>query len=85
MVLEGLANVIVRRGGASITLQPGAVFGDMALLDGSPRSAWVVADSELVVFRLGRPQFLKLLRGEPTVALALLQTLAGRLRALQGA
>ncbi len=84
VLLEGHAEVITGRGRAGIPLQPGAVFGEMALLDGSPRSASVVADSELVLWRLGRTQFTKLLRAEPAVALALLRTLSARLRALQG-
>jgi CRP-like cAMP-binding protein len=84
IVLEGRAEVVTGRGRAGIPLQPGAVFGEMALLDDAPRSASVVADTELVLFRLGRAQFTKMLRAEPAVALALLKTLAGRLRALTG-
>jgi CRP-like cAMP-binding protein len=85
VVLEGNARVITGRGRPGIPLRPGAVFGEMALLDDAPRTASVIADTELVLYRLGRAQFTKLLRAEPGVSLALLRTLSARLRALQGA
>lgn len=57
----------------------------MALFDGVPRSATVVADTEMTCLRLGRSAFLKILREEPSVSLALLRALADRVRKLQSA
>ena len=57
----------------------------MALIDGEPRSATVVAVGEVYVLMLPRPEFLKALEAEPKIALAILATLTGRLRALQTA
>jgi CRP-like cAMP-binding protein len=55
----------------------------MALLDDAPRSADVVADGEVLALTIDRPGFMKLLRAEPTLAHALLRTLAARLRAAE--
>jgi CRP-like cAMP-binding protein len=52
----------------------------MALIDDAPRAADVVADGEVLALTIDRPGFWKLLRSEPTLAQALLRTLASRLR-----
>jgi CRP-like cAMP-binding protein len=65
-------------------LGPGAYFGEMALLDGAPRSATVVAKRETVCLVLGRRPFAKMLKEEPALASALLRALAGRVRELEG-
>jgi CRP-like cAMP-binding protein len=59
---------------------PGEVIGEIALLDGSPRSAAVVAlePSELLV--LHRRDFLPFLARHPAVAIQLAEVLAARLR-----
>jgi CRP/FNR family transcriptional regulator/CRP/FNR family cyclic AMP-dependent transcriptional regulator len=61
-------------------LGPGAVFGELSLLDGKPRSANVVTteDTELVMLR--RSDFLQLLHRVPQIAISLLAELAARLR-----
>jgi CRP/FNR family transcriptional regulator, cyclic AMP receptor protein len=55
----------------------------MALLDDAPRSATVDADDEVLVMLLGRKAFNRILEKEPKISLALLRTLAKRLRAAQ--
>ena len=61
-------------------LGSGAVFGELSLLDGKPRSANVVAteDTELVMLR--RSDFVQLIYKTPQIATALLAELASRLR-----
>ncbi|HEV8686358.1 MAG TPA: cyclic nucleotide-binding domain-containing protein [Gaiellaceae bacterium] len=61
-------------------LSTGDYFGEMALLDGQPRSATVRAVGELQTMRIPRRPFLRLLEQEPTIAIALLTELAARLR-----
>ena len=58
-------------------------FGEMALIDDSPRSADVVAEGEVIVLTIGRSGFAKLLRAEPALSQALLRTLAARVRAAE--
>ena len=59
---------------------PGYAFGEIAILDGGPRtaSARTVADSELLVIE--RDRFTSLLESEPGLALPLLRVLCERLR-----
>jgi CPA1 family monovalent cation:H+ antiporter len=82
VVLDGSAKV-VRAGGRARRLGAGDYFGEMALLDGAPRSADVVAEGELLALTIDRAGFTKLLRAEPALAQALLRTLAARLRAAE--
>jgi len=79
LVLEGTASV--RRGGHEVlAVGPGAVFGEMALLDGEPRSATVVATSPVTVAVLGVRMFRTLLREFPEMTFELLAGLARELR-----
>ncbi len=86
--------VDVHKGGQVLTtLQSGAHIGEMAMVDAAPRSATVVAKSEVNLLVMRRDEFFGLIRTEPVVASKLLwsfvQVLSGRLRqtneALQGA
>jgi len=79
LMLGGTA-VVHAAGKRNVTLGVGDFFGELALLDDAPRSASVEAKDEVLVARIGRSAFLKMLEEEPKVALVLLKTLAGRLR-----
>jgi CRP-like cAMP-binding protein len=83
VVLTG--RVTVRRGSGRATVQigPGGYFGEMALVDGAPRSATVVAEGETTCLVLSRRAFAGVLEAEPAVAAALLRTLAARVRELE--
>jgi CRP/FNR family transcriptional regulator, cyclic AMP receptor protein len=83
VILSGRARVQRGRGRAVAQLGPGSYFGEMALIDGARRSATIVAETESTCLMLTRKRFAKLLRGEPSVALALLGTLAARVRELE--
>jgi len=80
LILSGRARVLSPR---PKILRTGDYFGEMALLDGAPRSATVVADNALQTMRLPRKPFLNLLRKEPSITVAMLTRLAGRVRALE--
>jgi CRP/FNR family cyclic AMP-dependent transcriptional regulator len=64
------------------TLRPGDVFGELALLDGAPRSATATALEATETVILPREQFRELLAAEPAIRDALLASIAGELRRL---
>jgi voltage-gated potassium channel len=82
VILSGRATVR-RRGRPKTELGPGAYFGEMALLDGTRRTATVVAETETVCLILARKAFAKILKEEPAVTSTLLRTLAARVRELE--
>ena len=89
VVFDGTANVLKTSaaGTAQIaSLGPGACFGEMAILDGLTRSATVIADSPLTVFRFRRERFDKLLEqgslGAYKLVAAMARTLSQRQRKL---
>jgi CRP-like cAMP-binding protein len=63
-------------------LGPGDVFGELALLDGEPRSANAIAVEASDVLLLARDEFLHFLRQHPQASLVLLSTLSHWLRRL---
>jgi CRP/FNR family cyclic AMP-dependent transcriptional regulator len=82
VILDG--SVLVKTPGKRAKrLAAGDSFGEMALLDDAPRSATVDADDEVLLMLLGRKAFNRILEKEPKISMALLRTLAQRLRAAQ--
>ncbi|HEV8565085.1 MAG TPA: flavin reductase [Actinomycetota bacterium] len=80
VILEG--RVHVERGGRLIeTLREGEFFGEVAVLDGRPRSADVVAATPVRALTISRDVLRELLQREPRAAWAMLEVLAARLRA----
>src|SRR5207247_114374 len=79
VVLDGSAKVI-RRGRTVNKLKAGDAFGEIALLDGGPRTASVVADGPLTCLILLRKEFRQILSQEPKVAYQVLRGTAGLLR-----
>jgi CRP/FNR family cyclic AMP-dependent transcriptional regulator len=79
VIEDGTATVSV--GGQSRrTLGAGDYFGEMALIDDQPRSATIVADSDLKCWGLTSWEFRPLVESNAAIAWAMLQTLAKRLR-----
>ena len=64
-------------------LQPGDFFGEMALIDGKPRSATVVATSPMTLFVFDPREFFSMLDSFPPVSRKVLSTIAGRIREAQ--
>ena len=85
VIVDGAATVLRPGGLPAISIGPGAYFGEMSLLDGGERSATVQAASDMVCLRLSGGPFMKMVRSEPQIAVALLRELAGRVRTLQAA
>ena len=61
-------------------LAPGDFFGDLSLLDGSPRSASAASISDCTLLVLDRSVFTSLLTAQPEAAMAVLEVLSRRLR-----
>lgn len=61
-------------------LGTGDFFGEMALLDGLPRSATVVALDKTELFIIHRREFLELMETSPQIATSLMNELTRRLR-----
>ena len=65
-------------------LGPGDILGELAALDGGPRSTDAVAVTAVQGRGLARPQVLALLRESPDAALDVITMLCGRLRDTSG-
>jgi CRP-like cAMP-binding protein len=63
----------------------GEIFGDMAAIDGEPRSADVIALDEVLIASMSPAAFRRLLAQEPILAERVMRHLAGLVRRLSGA
>lgn len=79
VVAEGTATASLR-GDPIATYGPGAIFGEMALLDQGPRAATVVSDTPMRLLVLDRRRFASLLSNSSAVANKVLKVLVERLR-----
>lgn len=61
-------------------MRPGDAFGEIALLDGQPRTADASGIEPSELFLIRRADFLDLLRSEPALAIHLLELLCERMR-----
>jgi CRP-like cAMP-binding protein len=93
IILEGgAANemFLVRKGRAEIRVKdmpieevgPGGIFGEMALIDQSPRSATVVAAEDTEIVPINERLFVILVQDAPYFALDVMRTLVARIRAM---
>ena len=73
---------VVRGGEVVAHLGPGDFFGELSILDGQPRIAQVVSTEPTVCLALASWDFEAVVAEQPSVALAILRELAGRLRVL---
>jgi CRP-like cAMP-binding protein len=81
VIIEGTADV--KRSNRRIAeLGPGDHFGELALFDGGPRTATVVATSPMRVLVLGQREFAGLLDEVPGLAHKVLRSMAVRIREL---
>lgn len=84
VVLDG--TVGVKRNGRKVaSLGPGAIVGELSLLDHGPRTATVTCDTDCSVFVISQRHFLAVLDDVPTISHKLLVSLASRIRELDRA
>ena len=70
-----------QKGNAVEKLCVGEIFGEMCLIDGGPRSATVLADSDLELVRIDRARFLTLVRDDEDFAMTIMRLIVRRHRA----
>jgi len=79
VIADGEADVTI--GGKKVNhMKTGDFFGEMALLDGGPRTATVTSTTPITLYALTEWVFRGLLAEHPTIAMRTLETMAARLR-----
>jgi CRP-like cAMP-binding protein len=79
VVLEG--QVAIRAHGKVVeVLEPGGLFGELALIDASPRSAAAVAQTDCKLAVISERRFTFLIQQTPYFALHVMSVMAKRLR-----
>jgi CRP-like cAMP-binding protein len=85
VVLDGRIDIVKKSGASStviVTLSKGEFFGEMAVIDGSARSATAVsAAPKTRVMRINHARFVYLVSQQPAFALMVMDALSKRLRA----
>ncbi|HJT37504.1 MAG TPA: cyclic nucleotide-binding domain-containing protein, partial [Actinomycetota bacterium] len=79
VIAEGKADVFIGKKMVT-TLERGDFFGEMALVDGKPRSASVIAQTPITLYVFDPREFFTLLNDFPPVSRKILEGLAGRIR-----
>jgi len=89
VVLAGSVNIVKTAGGRTnviATLGKGEFFGEMAVIDASPRSATAIAAADQTrVMRINHARFVFLVSQQPAFALMIMDALSKRLRASNNA
>jgi CRP/FNR family cyclic AMP-dependent transcriptional regulator len=81
VIMAGSAEV--RRNDKKVaTVGPGTCVGELALLDHGPRTATVIAESEVTALVIGVREFASIIDEVPSIAHKLLKALATRIRDL---
>jgi CRP/FNR family transcriptional regulator, cyclic AMP receptor protein len=79
LIVSGSA-AVKRKGRKVAMLGPGQYFGELALLDRGPRSATIIAETDMELLVLEQRHFLGLLDTLPAMSRKLLGAMATRLR-----
>ena len=79
VVLEGRVGISIKSKTVDL-IGPGGVFGEMALVDQSPRAATATAIMDSELLSINRNDFLNLVKSNPAFAVSLLKALTDRLR-----
>ncbi|HEY5994906.1 MAG TPA: cyclic nucleotide-binding domain-containing protein [Gallionellaceae bacterium] len=79
VLMAGTADILVN-GKVVEAAKPGAILGEMAMVDQGMRSATVVAKSDCKLVVIGRRRFDFLVQQTPNFALGVMRVIANRLR-----
>lgn len=86
----GSVMYVIKSGKASIrvgdrifdTVEKGATIGEMAILDGSPRSATALAVTDCEIVAIDKARLLDMVQHEPSVAIEMTKSMVRRLRSM---
>jgi CRP/FNR family transcriptional regulator, cyclic AMP receptor protein len=84
----GKAMYVVRSGSVKLkvagleleTVEPGGIFGELAIIDASPRSATAIAATACEVVSIEQARFLYLVQQMPFFSIKVMEVMADRLR-----
>ena len=79
VLMSGTAMILVN-GTLVETAQPGAVVGEMAMIDEDKRSATVIAKTDCTLFPIDHKRFNYLIQQTPNFALHIMKVISARLR-----
>jgi CRP-like cAMP-binding protein len=79
VVLEGDVGIFLQ-GRLLLTAHPGTTFGEMALIDNSPRTGSAIARTDVLLVPMDRQRFLFMVQETPDFALHVMHVMAQRLR-----
>ena len=80
IVIEGTVNLNVK-GEELTSIESGDVFGEMALIDNSPRFATAAAGGQGVkLFKIDTDAFINMIKEDPQFALDIMRVMSDRLR-----
>ncbi len=82
IIIEGTATV-KRKGRVLARLGPGDFFGELAVVAGVPRTATVIADTDMIIETLNRREFSSLLDESPRIAKKILVGAVRRLHEIE--
>jgi len=84
-VVSGSVRVMIQSAGREVLLRQinaGEFFGELAAIDGQPRSSGIIATTDVTIARMSAATFRAAIYAHPEVCLRLLQTLASQIRTL---
>ena len=79
IVLEGRVTIAINNKIVE-KLVPGGVFGEMALVDQSPRTASAIARTDCALLSINRDTLVGLVKSDPAVGMAMMRCVADRMR-----
>jgi CRP-like cAMP-binding protein len=80
-IIEGTVDIIAN-GKVVSTLEQQSIFGEMSLIDKSPRSATAIAKTDCKINKIDEKRFIFLVQQAPYFAFDILSVLANRIREL---
>ena len=79
VVMQGKVGIFIRDNEVE-TVNAGGTFGEMALVDQSPRTASAISQTECVLLSVNRNALMALVKSQPAIGIAMLRSIADRLR-----